>query len=124
MSFNRDDFSPKFVALFTLLLFLKSFHWLAEDRVDFMERSPSISVLFHIRVLSLACLLASVDCLFISHAYYSTLTKGKKYTEWHTILLLDPYYQNDDKILIFQELRCSWYLASNMRFYLLSSSTH
>lgn len=31
----RDDFSPKFIALFTLLLFLKSFHWLAEDRVDY-----------------------------------------------------------------------------------------
>lgn len=33
----RDDLSPKFVALFTLLLFLKSFHWLAEDRVDFVS---------------------------------------------------------------------------------------
>ena len=33
----RDDFSPKFVALFTLLLFLKSFHWLAEDRVDYVS---------------------------------------------------------------------------------------
>ena len=32
LSFLRDDFSPKFVALFVLLLFLKSFHWLAEDR--------------------------------------------------------------------------------------------
>ncbi|XP_036286314.1 E3 ubiquitin-protein ligase synoviolin isoform X4 [Pipistrellus kuhlii] len=31
----RDDFSPRFVALFTLLLFLKCFHWLAEDRVDY-----------------------------------------------------------------------------------------
>ncbi|XP_062620713.1 E3 ubiquitin-protein ligase synoviolin-like, partial [Saccostrea cucullata] len=31
----RDDFSPKFVALFTLLLFLKCFHWLAEDRIDY-----------------------------------------------------------------------------------------
>ncbi|KAJ8957661.1 hypothetical protein NQ318_017553 [Aromia moschata] len=49
----RDDFNPKFVALFTLLLFLKSFHWLAEDRVDYMERSPVISWLFHVRVLSL-----------------------------------------------------------------------
>lgn len=34
----RDDFSPRFVALFTLLLFLKCFHWLAEDRVDFVSR--------------------------------------------------------------------------------------
>ncbi|XP_050311672.1 E3 ubiquitin-protein ligase synoviolin [Anthonomus grandis grandis] len=72
----RDDFTPKFVALFTLLLFLKSFHWLAEDRVDYMERSPVISWLFHFRVLSLLLLLAGLDFYFISHAYSSTVTKG------------------------------------------------
>ncbi|KAJ8898048.1 hypothetical protein PR048_003408 [Dryococelus australis] len=72
----RDDFSPKFVALFTVLLFLKSFHWLAEDRVDFMERSPVISWLFHIRVLSLLMMLGSLDMFFVSHAYQSTITKG------------------------------------------------
>lgn len=72
----RDDFSPKFVALFTILLFLKSFHWLAEDRVDYMERSPSISILFHVRVISLAALLAVIDLNFIVHAYQSTLSKG------------------------------------------------
>lgn len=33
----RDDFNPRFVAMFTVLLFLKSFHWLAEDRVDFVR---------------------------------------------------------------------------------------
>ncbi|XP_067119818.1 E3 ubiquitin-protein ligase synoviolin A [Centruroides vittatus] len=72
----RDDFSPKFVALFTLLLFLKCFHWLAEDRVDYMERSPVISWLFHIRVISLLSLLGALDYAFVSHAYHSTLTKG------------------------------------------------
>ncbi|KAL8561119.1 E3 ubiquitin-protein ligase synoviolin A [Nucella lapillus] len=72
----RDDFSPRFVALFTLLLFLKCFHWLAEDRVDFMERSPVISILFHIRVLSLLSFLGFLDAYFVNHAYYSTLLKG------------------------------------------------
>ena len=76
ISFRRDDFSPKFVALFTLLLFLKIFHWLAEDRVDFMERSPSITALFHVRVISLALILALVDVQFIMHAYGSTVSKG------------------------------------------------
>jgi len=32
----RDDFSPRFVALFAILLFLKCFHWLLEDRVDYV----------------------------------------------------------------------------------------
>lgn len=72
----RDDFSPKFVALFTLLLFLKCFHWLAEDRVDYMERSPVISWLFHIRVSSLLFLLAILDFFFVNLAYHSTIAKG------------------------------------------------
>jgi len=33
----REDFSTKFVALFTVLLFLKAFHWLVEDRVDYVR---------------------------------------------------------------------------------------
>jgi E3 ubiquitin-protein ligase synoviolin len=33
----RDDFSPRFVALFAILLFLKCFHWLLEDRVDYVS---------------------------------------------------------------------------------------
>ena len=32
----REDFSTKFVAIFTVLLFLKAFHWLVEDRVDYV----------------------------------------------------------------------------------------
>ncbi|BFZ07996.1 hypothetical protein BsWGS_11035 [Bradybaena similaris] len=72
----RDDFSPRFVALFTLLLFLKCFHWLAEDRIDYMERSPAISWLFHIRALSLMFVLGLLDVLFVRHAFESTMTKG------------------------------------------------
>jgi len=72
----RDDFSPRFVALFTVLLFLKCFHWLAEDRIDYMERSPLISFLFHIRAISLMTLLSVLDIYFVSHAYHNTLIKG------------------------------------------------
>ncbi|XP_036799333.1 E3 ubiquitin-protein ligase synoviolin isoform X1 [Oncorhynchus mykiss] len=72
----RDDFSPRFVALFTLLLFIKCFHWLAEDRVDFMERSPNISWVFHFRVFSLMVLLGILDFLFVNHACHSIITRG------------------------------------------------
>lgn len=72
----RDDFNPKFIALFTLLLFLKAFHWLAEDRVDYMERSPVIGLLFHVRILTLLMLLAHADFYFIHHAYQFTASKG------------------------------------------------
>ncbi|KAG4076461.1 hypothetical protein HA402_005904 [Bradysia odoriphaga] len=72
----RDDFNSIFVALFTVLLFLKSFHWLAEDRVDYMERSPIIGWLFHFRVSALLTVLGLLDYMMISHAYYSTVAKG------------------------------------------------
>ncbi|ELT95768.1 hypothetical protein CAPTEDRAFT_174092 [Capitella teleta] len=72
----RDDFSPRFVAMFTLLLFLKCFHWLAEDRVDYMERSPLISGLFHVRVILLLTVLGCADGYLINHAYHLTLNKG------------------------------------------------
>ncbi|XP_053966517.1 E3 ubiquitin-protein ligase HRD1 [Anastrepha ludens] len=72
----RDDFNPRFVALFTVLLFLKSFHWLAEERVDFMERSPVLGWLFHIRVASLLIVLGTLDYVLFMHAYNSTLVRG------------------------------------------------
>uniref|UniRef100_B3P502 RING-type E3 ubiquitin transferase n=1 Tax=Drosophila erecta TaxID=7220 RepID=B3P502_DROER len=72
----RDDFNPRFVAMFTVLLFLKSFHWLAEERVDFMERSPVLGWLFHIRVGSLLTMLGILDYVLLIHAYNSTLVRG------------------------------------------------
>ncbi|XP_055847045.1 E3 ubiquitin-protein ligase HRD1 [Episyrphus balteatus] len=72
----RDDFNPRFVALFTVLLFLKSFHWLAEERVDFMERSPVLGWLFHARVLSLLVVLGFMDYWLLLHAYNSTIIRG------------------------------------------------
>lgn len=72
----RDDLSPSFVAQFTMLLFLKAFHWLLEDRIDFMERSPVIGWLFHLRGLTLMSLLAMCDCLLLSYAAHITLKKG------------------------------------------------
>lgn len=72
----RDDFSPRFVASFTFLLFLKCFHWLAEDRVDYMERSPIITLLFKVRVVSLLALLSILDAYFVNSSYETTITKG------------------------------------------------
>ncbi|CAC5394293.1 SYVN1 [Mytilus coruscus] len=53
---------------------LSSLH--TEDRIDYMERSPVISLLFHLRAITLITLLGILDLYFINHAYYSTLLKG------------------------------------------------
>jgi len=71
----REDFSPKFVVQFVVLFFIKAFHWLADDRVDYMERSPLITLLFHGRIMGILCLLSAVDSYFISHAFFTTLMR-------------------------------------------------
>ncbi|KAL3083006.1 hypothetical protein niasHS_010808 [Heterodera schachtii] len=72
----RDDFSPVFVVQFVVLFFIKAFHWLAEDRVDYMERSPMLTLLFHARILGIISLLSAIDSYFISHAFFTTLMRG------------------------------------------------
>uniref|UniRef100_A0A3B4WHI1 E3 ubiquitin-protein ligase synoviolin-like TPR repeats domain-containing protein n=1 Tax=Seriola lalandi dorsalis TaxID=1841481 RepID=A0A3B4WHI1_SERLL len=70
----RDDFSPRFVALFTLLLFLKCFHWLAEDRVDFVsdDRETTFST------CTIPCILPSLS-LYTVHCLK---VAGKHGTGW------------------------------------------
>jgi hypothetical protein len=34
----RDDFNPPFIALFAVLYFLRSFHWIAGDRIDYVSQ--------------------------------------------------------------------------------------
>jgi len=72
----RDDLSPGFVAAFTIFFVLKGFHWLCEDRVDFMERSPVITLLFKFRITILLSLLAMCDVCAIFYAYERTMAKG------------------------------------------------
>ncbi|CAF1130510.1 unnamed protein product [Adineta steineri] len=72
----RDDFSPRFVGLFAILLFLKCFHWLLEDRVDYMEQSPVLGPVFHTRVISLSTVLFLLDYFFILSAYSHTIARG------------------------------------------------
>ena len=37
MTIFRDEFDTKFVVTFTTLLFLKIFHWLCQDRIEFVS---------------------------------------------------------------------------------------
>lgn len=57
----REDFSIKFVSFFTILLFMKIFHWLAKDRVELLEEQPLSPLISHVRLLGLMGLLVVVD---------------------------------------------------------------
>ncbi|KAK8967543.1 E3 ubiquitin protein ligase RIN2 [Platanthera guangdongensis] len=59
----RQDFSVMFFAMVTALLLIKALHWLAQKRVEYIETTPTVSKLSHIRIVSFMGFLLLVDCL-------------------------------------------------------------
>lgn len=53
----RDEFGASFLAMFAMLVFLKVLHWLVQDRVDYIEVTPTVSRLQHLRIASFMALL-------------------------------------------------------------------
>ncbi|TYI67348.1 hypothetical protein E1A91_D08G011900v1 [Gossypium mustelinum] len=62
----RQDFSVTFLAMVTALLLIKALHWLAQKRVEYIETTPSVPMLSHIRIVSFLGFLLLLDCLFLS----------------------------------------------------------
>ncbi|KAL2518474.1 ERAD-associated E3 ubiquitin-protein ligase HRD1A [Abeliophyllum distichum] len=61
----RQDFSVTFLALVTTLLLVKALHWLAQKRVEYIETTPSVPKLSHIRIVSFLGFLLLIDSLFL-----------------------------------------------------------
>ena len=52
MTIFRDQFNMEFVAMFVILTFVKVLHWLVQDRVDYLETTPTVSRLHHLRIIT------------------------------------------------------------------------
>lgn len=74
----RDDFDIPFALMFGFLLFVRSFHWLASDRIEWMDQRPypGPPTLFHIRMTTLFIILWCTDLLMFAIAVESTLKNG------------------------------------------------
>ncbi|KAI9502203.1 E3 ubiquitin-protein ligase hrd1 [Coemansia spiralis] len=72
----RDEFDAATLALFVFLLFCKVFHWMFEDRVNFMEQQTQLTALFLVRTVSLSSILATVDFLMVLCAVENTKRYG------------------------------------------------
>ncbi|XP_072981998.1 ERAD-associated E3 ubiquitin-protein ligase HRD1-like [Typha latifolia] len=68
----RQDFSVTFLPMVTALLLIKALHWLAQKRVEYIETTPSVPMLSHMRIVSFMGFLLVIDCLFLS-SYLKTL---------------------------------------------------
>ncbi|RKP07224.1 hypothetical protein THASP1DRAFT_17384 [Thamnocephalis sphaerospora] len=76
MTVFRDTFDVPFLAAFAALLFVKIFHWLLQDRVEFMDQAAQLNTIFHARVAVLLSFLWAADAMFIVHAMRVTLRDG------------------------------------------------
>lgn len=74
----RDEFDVPFGVMFGFLLFVKCFHWLMADRIEWMDQRPypGPPPLFHIRILSLFTVLSLTDVVMFVFAIESTLNYG------------------------------------------------
>ncbi|KAF9071017.1 hypothetical protein BDP27DRAFT_1219752 [Rhodocollybia butyracea] len=74
----RDEFDILFALMFGFLLFVKSFHWLANDRVEWMDQRPypGPPLLFHVRMSVLFVILWTTDLLMFLVAVENTLAHG------------------------------------------------
>nr|TFK44571.1 hypothetical protein BDQ12DRAFT_641326 [Crucibulum laeve] len=74
----RDEFDTPFALMFGFLLFVKSFHWLAGDRIEWMDQRPypGPSLIFHVRMTVLFVILWTTDFLMFLFAVESTITNG------------------------------------------------
>lgn len=61
----RQDFSVTFLSMVTALLLIKALHWLAQKRVEYIETTPSVPMLSHIRIVSFMGFLFLLDSLFL-----------------------------------------------------------
>lgn len=73
----RQDFSVMFLAMVTALLLIKSLHWLAQKRVEYIETTPTVPMLSHIRIVSFMGFLLLVDCLFLYNSVKYLIQTGQ-----------------------------------------------
>lgn len=64
MTIFREEFNAEFVAMFCALTFVKVFHWLVSDRVAYIETTPTVSRLSHLRIVSFMAILLVSSLLF------------------------------------------------------------
>ncbi|WVF67065.1 hypothetical protein IAT40_001809 [Kwoniella sp. CBS 6097] len=74
----RDDFSAPFAIMYGVLLFLKCFHWITADRVDYMDQipPPGPPKSFHFRIASIILILTVFDITLASYSIETILTEG------------------------------------------------
>ncbi|KAL2915351.1 E3 ubiquitin-protein ligase hrd1 [Polyrhizophydium stewartii] len=76
MTIFRNEFDLRFVGLFIFLLFVKIFHWICADRVDYMDQAPNVNAAFHLRILATITGLVAIDLAFLAYSVNTIVRFG------------------------------------------------
>lgn len=76
MTIFRQDFTISFFGAFVILSFVKIFHWLIQDRVDFIETTPNVTRLQHFRIVSFLAVLIFIDWVALRFSLAATMAHG------------------------------------------------
>ncbi|KAI8906363.1 hypothetical protein EDD86DRAFT_60024 [Gorgonomyces haynaldii] len=72
----KDDFNVFFMLNLVALVFCKVFHWIIQDRIDFMEQSTGLTRSFHIKINFAILSFLVFDVSFFAYAVMQTLDVG------------------------------------------------
>ncbi|KAG2317753.1 hypothetical protein Bca52824_020875 [Brassica carinata] len=101
----RQDFSSGFLPLVVTLLLIKALHWLAQKRVEYIETTPNVSRLAHVRIVSFMAFLLVVDSLFM-YMILATTTVAifVKYVFFVTDMIMDGQWEKKPVYTFYLEL--------------------
>lgn len=74
--FRQNVESFGLLSRFVLLAFMKIFHWLAQDRVDFIETTQHVSLLQHARLMTMIVWLIISDLFLLHTSLVNTFSHG------------------------------------------------
>ncbi|XP_055830473.1 ERAD-associated E3 ubiquitin-protein ligase HRD1B-like isoform X2 [Solanum dulcamara] len=87
----RQDFSMAFITMVTTLFLIKALHWLAQKRVEYIETTPAVTKLSHIRIVSFMGFLLLIDSLllynYMNHLIQTRQSSGSLFFVFEYMIL-------------------------------------
>jgi len=72
----REEISSKSAAMFVFMVLVKIFHWLSQDRVDYIQQTPVLGRGAYLRIFSLMVTLLVTDLLVLRYCISQILSVG------------------------------------------------
>ncbi|EFH64562.1 hypothetical protein ARALYDRAFT_315468 [Arabidopsis lyrata subsp. lyrata] len=118
----RQDFSVGFISLVVTLLLIKGLHWMAQKRVEYIETTPSVTLLSHVRIVSFMVFLLLLDGL-LTYSSIRQLIQSRKasMSVFFTFENLMPAFKH--KRYMKHLSKIAEYMGEGRRYMILATTT-